>query len=113
MISWFFNNTLILIYFSCIATYLGSFDNVSSFLDATSNSAIVHHCMLPYKMAPISLFIYEKRHLEKGLLAVSVRGGRKVLTFANHPEGLIIFTNEAQCSQCIHNTIMNIIKPSR
>ena len=40
------------------------------------------------------------------------RGGRKVLTFANHLEDLIIFTNEAQCSQCIHTT-MNIIKPSR
>ena len=26
---------------------------------------------------------------------------RKVLTFANHLEGLIIFTTEAQCSQCI------------
>ena len=36
---------------------------------------------------------------------------KQVLTFANHLEGLIIFTNEAQCSQCIHNTTMNIIKP--
>ena len=29
------------------------------------------------------------------------RGGRKVLTFVNHLEGLIIFMTEAQCSQCI------------
>ena len=36
--------------------------------DATSNPAIVHHCMLAYKMAPVSLFIHEKHHLEKGLL---------------------------------------------
>ena len=46
-------------------------------------------------------------------ITIKPRGGRKVLTFANHLEGLIIFTNEAQCSQCIHNTTMNIIKPSR
>ena len=46
-------------------------DDISSFLekfDTTSNSVIVHLCMLPYKMAPISLFIHEKRHSEKGLL---------------------------------------------
>ena len=36
-----------------------------------------------------------------------------MLTFVNHLEGLTIFTTEAQCSQCILNTTMNIIKPSR
>ena len=40
--------------------------------DATSNSAIVHHCMLPYEMAPASLFIHEKCHLEKGLLSLKM-----------------------------------------
>ena len=40
--------------------------------DATSNSAIVHHCMLPYEMAPTSLFIHEKCHLEKGLLSLKM-----------------------------------------
>ena len=35
--------------------------------DAISSSVIVHHCMLPYKIAPISLFIHEKFHLEKDL----------------------------------------------
>ena len=32
IVVFFLNNTFILIYFPCITTHLGSFDNVSSFL---------------------------------------------------------------------------------
>ena len=64
------DNVFIIIYFPFLLLTLATFGSISSFIFflATSNPAIVHHCMLPYKMAPVSLFIHEKRHPEKGLL---------------------------------------------
>ena len=50
-----------------------------------SNSAIVHHCMLPYKMGPHSLFIREKHHREKGLLGRNpVTSYHKVVAMMQH-----------------------------
>ena len=72
-------------------------------------------CSNSYYTVVASIFLVSAASCKAmcGVASVRTRGGRKVLTFANHLEGLIIFTTEAQCSQCIHNTTMNIIKPSR
>ena len=63
------DNVFIIIYFPFSTANLTIYQRLFEKFDATSNSATVHHCMLPYKMVPVSLFIHEKCHPEKGLLS--------------------------------------------